>query len=122
MMARVRPWLPALAWALGLLWLGGREVTAPVRMTGLDKVGHFLLYGVLGVLAGIAWRRTRRVPRPAMVLAIACAVGLADELHQSRVPGRSADPFDFIADAAGVLLGFAAGTRLPVRETTADEA
>ena len=121
-MSRLAPWLPALLWAAGLLWLGGRNVTTPVSMTGLDKVAHFLLYGALGALAAFGWRRAGRAPRAIAVLGLACAVGLADELHQSRVPGRSADPFDFLADAAGVLLGFAAGTRLLVRETTADEA
>jgi VanZ family protein len=32
---------------------------------------------------------------------------LTDELHQSFVPGRSADPLDVLADCAGALLGIA---------------
>lgn len=106
----LRRWLPVLAWAAFLLWLGGRD-TGPARTpAGFDKVAHFGLYGVLGVLAGRAWR-TVRTPAPAFVLACAVATGAADELHQTRVPARTADPWDFCADAAGVLIGFAAVQR-----------
>jgi len=33
------------------------------------------------------------------------AYGLTDEIHQAFVPGRSADPRDWVADTAGAVLG-----------------
>lgn len=117
---RLRPYAPALAWAVAVLWLGGRPGVAGPDVPGLDKVVHFVLYGLLGVLAGWGWQRAGSVPRALVVMALACAVGAADELHQRRVPERTADPFDFMADAAGVVLGFAAGRRRPGRGRESD--
>lgn len=114
-MKRLAPWAPAFGWALFLLWLGGRPTGAGIAIPGLDKVAHFGLYGVLGGLAGRGWLRAARMPGALVVVLAACAVGVIDELHQIRVPGRTADPLDFVADAAGVLIGFAAGRRRPAR-------
>lgn len=103
-----------MAWAAFVLWLGGRPIGSGTPLPGLDKAAHFALYGVLGGLAGRAWQRTG-VPPALLVVILGCCVGGLDELHQTRVPTRTADPFDFVADAAGVLLGFAAGRRGPGR-------
>ena len=108
-------WLPALAWAAALLILGGQESAGPSLPAGLDKVAHLSLYGVLGLLSGHGWVRHGRSPAAALVLILAMAIGALDEMNQSRVPGRDADPFDFLADAIGVLLGFAARLRLGAR-------
>ena len=46
--------------------------------------------------------------RPDMAAFIfALVFGLSDEWHQSFVPGRMADGWDLLADAAGALLGAA---------------
>lgn len=117
---RLRPYGPALGWALVLLWLGSRPGVAGPDVPGLDKVAHFMIYGILGSLAGWGWRHAGNVPRALVVIALACAVGAADELNQRRVPARTADPLDFMADAAGVVLGFAAGRRRPGRGRESD--
>jgi VanZ family protein len=44
----------------------------------------------------------------ALALAIAAAYGIFDELHQSFVPGRSADILDWFADVCGALIGIGA--------------
>jgi VanZ family protein len=45
-------------------------------------------------------------------VALGVAYGASDEVHQAFVPGRSADPADWAADALGVLAGTFAYARL----------
>ncbi len=65
---------------------------------------HFSLYAVLGVLASRSARRLEFQPWMALMgLLVVFAAG--DELHQRWIAGRSADVADWVADAAGVILG-----------------
>ena len=103
MASKLLRYLPAALWAAVLLLVGGQSnvprVPAPLP---IDKVAHFVAYGLLGVLVTLAWLRTRW-PRLLWVLVLAGLVGVADELHQRRTPGRSAEVADLIADSAGIL-------------------
>ena len=102
-MRRLRPWLPALAWATLIFALSARP-TLPVDLDlGLDKVAHFLAYAILGALLAHGQSRTGMSPATACVLG--AAYGASDEWHQSFVPGRSTDPADWVADTAGVVAG-----------------
>jgi hypothetical protein len=105
-------WLPALVWVATVLLLGSVPVSAPTAPTGSDKVAHFGVYAVLGVLTARAWHRGGRRPPAPLILVLAIAVGALDEIHQQSVPGRDSDPYDFSADAAGVLVGFWVTNRL----------
>jgi len=101
---RERPagWLPAAAWAAILFHLSSRP-TLPVELaSGLDKLAHFGAYAVLGVLLAVA-----ALPRHPLYVPILLGFlyGAFDELHQSTVPGRRAEVGDWIADAAGTLVG-----------------
>ncbi|HUF69301.1 MAG TPA: VanZ family protein [Longimicrobiales bacterium] len=102
-------YVPAAAWAAFLLYLGTQTFDGTFEPYDLpwDKVAHLGLYGVLGGLAVIGWRRAGRWPHMLVPLSLAVAVGLVDELRQRGVPTRSADPFDFLADMVGVVLAFA---------------
>ena len=51
--------------------------------------------------------------RPAAAIAAAAVIlaalyGLSDEIHQAFVPGRMADPWDWMADGFGAAIGAAA--------------
>ena len=74
-----------------------------------DKGVHFVEYLVLGLLCAHACLHTwpdRAAPRTiALGAFLAAAWGLSDELHQAFVPGRSADVYDFVADACGASVG-----------------
>jgi VanZ family protein len=95
----LREWGPAVAWAAVLFAVSARP-TIPVDMAGgWDKVAHFGAYFVLGLLLA----RTGR--RRVLLLLLGWAYALSDEVHQSFVPGRDADPADWLADAFGVLVG-----------------
>ncbi len=100
----------SVGWAVGyflcLLALssvpGGQFPDGP-QIPGLDKVAHLCLYAVLGVLlnrAGIG-----------PVLAVFCGMVLGglDEWWQMAVPGRSSEWGDWLADTAGVALGWLVG-------------
>jgi VanZ family protein len=74
-----------------------------------DYVAHAINYSVLGVLliwalAGGEWAA---MTRPLMLSAVVLAVllGIADEFHQSFIPGRDPSLHDVLADAVGASIG-----------------
>lgn len=74
-----------------------------VPIPGADKLEHLGFYGVTGFFFAL-WRRESGVSlKRAVVHALlftALAGGL-DEVHQYWIPGRLADPLDWLADTAG---------------------
>lgn len=109
-----RAWLAVGAWAAFQLTLTSLPGSAlPGVSNGLDKVAHFCLYGLLGVLlarVGLlqVWRRGGWIAALAGVLVMAAL----DEWHQALVPGRSTELADWISDAAGTATGLVAGRLL----------
>lgn len=98
---------PAAFWAAVLLILGGQSDLPVSRLPfSADKVGHFLLYAVLGGLAGWGWRRAGRRPAGLWLVLAVLSVAACDEAHQASVVGRSAEVADWIADALGSILAF----------------
>jgi VanZ family protein len=96
-----------VVWGAFLLMLGGRsDVPAVETELPLDKAAHFVLYGVLGWLAGHGWVRARK-PAWYWPLTVVLAVGALDEVHQRSVAGRSSDVLDWVADVAGAGVGYA---------------
>jgi VanZ family protein len=109
---RLVPWLPALAWALGVWYVGGlSSVRGVPGIQGIDKLGHFGMYGVLGFLLALGWVRSAAGSRAfaALLLAMALGLGAADEIRQGRLETRSQDVMDWVADALGAAAGFALG-------------
>jgi VanZ family protein len=100
---RLRAWLPAIAWSVAIYALSARSSIPVDLAAGLDKVAHFGAYAVLGVLLAHGQRESAIAPSWALALGLAYAA--TDEWHQSFVPGRSADPADWVADALGVAAG-----------------
>ena len=108
--AGILAYAPAVLWAAFLLYLGSRTwdgLEYPDLLPMPDKVVHFTLYGVLGLLAVLGWRRAGRRPVLWVPLLLALAVGTADELQQRGVPTRSADVYDWVADATAIAAAFA---------------
>ena len=72
-----------------------------------DKPVHFVLYFVLGLT--LAWAREKSVHRLPHwgVVGLGFAYGAVDELHQAFVPNRMPSVSDWVADALGVLAGYA---------------
>ncbi len=79
----------------------------------LDKVvhaGYFFLIALFAYRAGRGegWTRARA---GLVAVVIGAAFGLADELHQSLVPSRDADAWDFAADLTGAACAAVFGER-----------
>lgn len=71
-----------------------------IETPGLDKVIHFFLYGVFGLLAMpvMGW-----LSIPGGVI-----LGITAEWGQKFIPHRTADPLDFLADMVGLVIGIVA--------------
>lgn len=72
---------------------------------GLDKLGHGIIYALLAAAAlyAVPGETLRIKPgRSGMLIVLFCLLyGLADEYHQSFIPGRMASFADVLADGAG---------------------
>jgi VanZ family protein len=110
-------WRPPLAWAAIILVLTSIPVPGtPIDgVGGIDKVVHLVMYGVLGALASRAAWLPAHGWRSALVLVGVVVFAAFDEWHQSFVPGRSADPLDWVADAIGAVAGTAFAVRALLR-------
>ena len=81
-------------------------IDLPYVFSFQDKLIHAGVYGLLGLLL-LGTRRP--LPdgyslRQALLAAgLASLYGISDEFHQSFVPGRQADPLDWLADTLGAL-------------------
>ncbi|MBT9463088.1 VanZ family protein [Hydrogenophaga sp.] len=104
---RIARWLAVLL-ALSIplaLWVGGAQPFAVGLVPApWDKLAHMAVYAVLSCAIGFA---SRRHGPSAMLFGFAGAllVGLVDEASQMRLPGRTAEIDDLVADAAGAALG-----------------
>jgi len=103
----LRYWLPAIVY-VGLIFVLSsiRGSDLPGGFPNLDKFAHLLEYSLLGLLLGRAIRftlagRGRNAAVISTVL-LGAVIGLADELYQRHVPGRSSDVRDWIVDVAAV--------------------
>jgi len=102
-------WLPVAAYVALIYTVSSiPRLPTPLVFTLGDKVAHVAEYFVLGLLLARALRATfaiRLALRAALLaIAIAGAVGAADEVLQSFVPGRDATAYDWLADVTGATL------------------
>ena len=68
----------------------------------LDKVAHAVSFGIVALLFYFA------TGRALLSVLLASLYGVTDEFHQSLVPGRDADLFDWIADTVGAAVSVSA--------------
>ncbi len=111
-------WLAAAGW-MALIFYVSAQPKIP-RFVGRwdhvqDIAGHFLAYAVLALLLRWALAATGARHGAWWALAIAVAYGLSDEAHQFFVPGRHADPWDLLTDAAGAGVSLALAAWVAVR-------
>ena len=103
-----RRWGLVVAWAAVILLSTSIPGPAlPPGPAGSDKLGHFVMYAVLGVLAiRAALAHGQRQGRTMAITLVAIAAFAAiDEWHQGLVPGRLPDVADWVADVAGATVG-----------------
>ena len=100
--------LLALGWMATLFYLSHQSgLPVPKPFIHVDKLYHAAAYGLLGGLwlfslqpkaGGFSSRQVL------LCASIASLYGVSDEIHQSFVPGRSADWLDWLADTVGALV------------------
>ncbi len=95
----------------GLFYLGSKPVAVGLFVAPWDKVAHGLFFSALTAPLWVAARGRA----PLLIVIAVILVGGLDELHQTTLPGRTADWGDFIADA---LAGIGAGYFLFLRAKT----
>lgn len=126
-------WLPVLAWAAVIFlvsaqpeplesvpqgfsaFLSSGEVFGVGLVAIISFLIHFVLYFVLGLLAGRAMLkdhhemsgqgRPLRTQTLLLVFALCFVYALSDEWHQTFVRGRGFEAADLLADALGILAG-----------------
>jgi len=81
---------------------------SPQSILNCDKLLHltsFFFYGISTQLfINTIFINRRKSTRILFVLIIGIIYPLTDEFHQSFVPGRTSDIFDFLADFIGIIL------------------
>ncbi len=108
----MRPWLVAGGWLLvaAIVWLSLTPAPPKVELAFGDKLGHFVGYGTL-----MAWfcqlYRSQRARLAYGAGFIAMGVGL--EVAQGTLGYRSYEEFDMLANALGVLIGWAISLATP---------
>ncbi len=104
----------ALAILLQLVVLYAPSTPAGPAIPGLDKIVHagvFFLPGVIGLLAGVRMRW--------LALVLALHAVLSELVQHAWLPLRAGDPWDVLADLAGLGLGLLVGALLRRRITRA---
>jgi len=90
-----------------IFWLSSQSaLPAPMLFEHQDKLHHLGAYFIMGVLA---WRffndYAQNQKSMFMMSLVFCSLyGISDEIHQSYVPDRDADVFDWLADTLGALI------------------
>lgn len=99
-------------WFAILWWLSSTVHDAPEALDfrASDKILHFGWFlGGAGLLSAALYTRDRdgsEKKRIILTVALVTLVGVIDEFHQSKVPGRHGnDPYDLSADFIGALAG-----------------
>lgn len=102
--------LPALSVALAI-FIQSSLSKIPTLSLGFrmqDKLLHAIVYGILGFLTARAFyfKTSESIKRNAFKLSFITVFlfAISDEIHQSFVPGRSAEFGDLIADLIGMTL------------------
>ncbi|MEO6578726.1 MAG: VanZ family protein [Candidatus Limnocylindria bacterium] len=105
------------AWAAVLLWMvlifvlssqEGGVLSGSGRLRfGIEKLGHFVVFGTLGLLVSAALRNSGVHGTRFWWTVVLCATyAVSDELHQVLVPGRTPTVYDVAIDVAGSIVGF----------------
>ena len=109
-MRLLRVWAPAAGLMAAFFVVSRTPIPpVPIGLAVSDLIAHAVAYAFLGaaMLRGVAGAKWAGVTAGGAVLAavLAAAYGLADEFHQSFVPGRTSELRDVAADALGSAAG-----------------
>jgi VanZ family protein len=110
MIRRILLTLPSILIIGGIYYVSDQpNVELPdIDLWQLDKFLHIIAYFVLGCTLALTvegnFRKSSSKAKIWIILIIGALFAIADEFHQSYVPGRSSDIYDIIADLIGIGL------------------
>lgn len=101
------------AWAIfimGITLLPGNNIP-DVSIPGLDKLVHFLIFGILMFLMLYDFRKIQKPKAACLNLVSASFIfcigyGILIEVAQHYIPGRSFSVQDIMADSAGIVAAY----------------
>ncbi len=83
-----------------VLFIGGAQpIAVGLFEAPMDKGVHMMYYALITFCLG----RLLRL-KPYLSFYIALSIGIADEIHQFYLPGRTPDVLDLLADTMGIIL------------------
>lgn len=103
--------LLALLWVGVLFWESSvpGDPLKPLPFANFDKLVHLVIYSVLGFLLAMSLVKDWKAKSLYWIFFIsviaASLYGVSDEYHQSFVPFRSCDIWDWTADTIGASAG-----------------
>ncbi len=102
-------WAWVVGWAalieILVLWPSPPDLPQPPWIIGLDKITHAALFAVQAALW--AWALAERDRRAWPALMGSVGFGALTELQQHFIPSRAMELGDFLANAAGTVIGLA---------------
>lgn len=106
----LRYWLPVVVYVTVIFAVSSiANLSPPVRWSNADKFAHLSEYTALGFLLARAYDGTgvmsSRLANVMLAMVTGFVTGTLDELWQIHVPGRVSSHEDFLADAAGIVIG-----------------
>ncbi len=97
-----RGWLLPLGFAAAIVVESSQSgVPLPAGVWQVDKIAHFLAFGLLATMTMRALRIQSHAWRAVAAVLLVSLFGASDEVHQHFTPGRSCDIFDWLADTLG---------------------
>ena len=103
-------WFPLIIYCLAIFIQSAYPTPQQLpKFPYIDKVMHFIAYGIMGGLFFRALRVTRSSWRPVRVIFFSALLttlyGMSDEIHQFFVVSRTSDQMDLLADFLGGTSG-----------------
>ena len=111
LLGRARLWVPPVLYMLLIFFLSSQSSPLPeITKRVWDKSLHLVEYGILAMLfcRALIGDGHGRLASLLLAVVLASAYGASDEWHQSFVPRRSSDVYDWLADSIGGGAGVAA--------------
>ena len=101
-------WLPLIGYMLAIFFLSTQRSSKKIPFPS-PNFFHIVEYFILALLmfrvVNGGFQKKIGVKTSALVACFSLLYAISDEFHQSFVPGRNADPWDVLADFAGIVVG-----------------
>lgn len=97
--------LLSITW-VALLFAESSRAPAEIfgKVPGLDKVAHFIAFGILECIICVIWFNVygkQRISLLSLPFLMVVLIGFVEEGYQATVPGRAASGWDLLADMCG---------------------